>query len=185
MPDHRSDARDRLSRTLAFLMATVLAASCGSSITPSGTLPRSAPAGSIAASSEPPPSTPVTESATPRASGQTPESIPQPSPPAGITLAPDSARVDLRVPSFSNPTKITNQLFPISSQASVLMLGHVDDERFRTEVTLLPYTRTIEWNGQAVETAVSQYVAYLGGEIQEVAYDHYAQAEDGSVWYFG
>ena len=111
--------------------------------------------------------------------------IPQPQPPAGIDLAPDSARVDLQMPAFSNPTRITNTLFPVSSQASVLMLGHVDDLRFRTEVTLLPYTRIIDWNGRRVETAVSQYVAYLGGQIQEVAYDHYAQADDGSVWYFG
>jgi hypothetical protein len=32
---------------------------------------------------------------------------------------------------------------------------------------------------------VSQYVAYLDGRIQEVALDFYAQADDGSVWYFG
>jgi hypothetical protein len=32
---------------------------------------------------------------------------------------------------------------------------------------------------------VSQYVAFLDGQIQEVAYDQYAQADDGSVWYFG
>ena len=32
---------------------------------------------------------------------------------------------------------------------------------------------------------MSQYVAYIGGRIHEVAYDLYAQADDGSVWYFG
>jgi hypothetical protein len=89
------------------------------------------------------------------------------------------------MPSFSNPTEITNPLFPVSTQASVLMLGHVDDKPFRTEVTLLPYTRIVEWQGEQVTTAVSQYVAYLDGKIQEVAYDLYAQADDGSVWYFG
>jgi hypothetical protein len=36
-----------------------------------------------------------------------------------------------------------------------------------------------------VETLVSQYVAFLDGRIHEVAYDFYAQADDGSVWYFG
>ena len=36
-----------------------------------------------------------------------------------------------------------------------------------------------------MRTLVSQYVAYLGGRIQEVALDFYAQADDGSVWYFG
>ena len=94
-------------------------------------------------------------------------------------------RVDVTMPTFSDPTNITNPLFPVSQQESVLLLGHVDDEPFRTEVTLLPETRIIEWEGQQVEVAVSQYVAFLGGSIAEVAYDLYAQADDGSVWYFG
>jgi len=110
--------------------------------------------------------------------------IPQPrlSNPA---LAPDSRRVDMVVPTFSNPTRVTNPLFPVSSQGSVLMLGEVDGKPFRTEVTLLPYTRIVDWGGQRIETLVSQYVAYLDGRIQEVAYDLYAQADDGGVWYFG
>ena len=65
------------------------------------------------------------------------------------------------------------------------MVGQVDGKPFRTEVTLLPDTRIIEWQGQQVETLVSQYTAYLDGRIHEVAYDFYAQADDGSVWYFG
>ena len=89
------------------------------------------------------------------------------------------------MPTFSDPTNVTNPLFPVSLQESVLMLGHVDGKPFRTEVTLLPETRIIEWEGQRVETLVSQYNAYLGGRIEEVAYDYYAQADDGSVWYFG
>jgi hypothetical protein len=111
--------------------------------------------------------------------------IPQPVAPAGLDLAPEGDRVDLERPTFSRPAEITNPLFPISSQASVLMLGTVDGEDFRTEVTLLPDTRFIEWDGVVVETLVSQYVAYLGGRLHEVAYDLYAQADDGSVWYFG
>jgi hypothetical protein len=73
----------------------------------------------------------------------------------------------------------------VSKQESVLFLGHVDGKPFRTEVTLLPDTRIVQWEGQRIETLVSQYMAYLGGRIQEVAYDLYAQADDGSVWYFG
>ena len=111
--------------------------------------------------------------------------IPQPSLPGGIPVAPDSQRVDLTVPTFSHPTEVTNPLFPVSQQGSVLFVGHVDGKPFRTEVTLLPYTRPIDWGGQRIETLVSQYVAYLDGRLQEVAYDLYAQADDGSVWYFG
>jgi len=111
--------------------------------------------------------------------------IPQPVIPGEIPVAPESERVDLVMPTFSDPTNVTNPLFPVSKQRSVLMVGHVDGKPFRTEVTLLPETRIIEWQGQRVETLVSQYTAYLDGRIQEVAYDLYAQADDGSVWYFG
>ena len=113
------------------------------------------------------------------------QTIPQPVVPDDVQVAPDSTRVDLAMPSFTNPTDITNPLFPVSAQRSVLMLGKVEGKPFRTEVTLLPYTRIVVWNGMAIETAVSQYQAYLDGRIQELAYDLYAQADDGSVWYFG
>jgi hypothetical protein len=112
------------------------------------------------------------------------ETIPQPEV-SGLSVAPASERVDLTVPTFSDPTNITNPLFPVSGQASVLLLGTVDGHPFRTEVTLLPDTRLIDWQGQRVETLVSQYVAYLGGRIHEVAYDFYAQDDSGAVWYFG
>src|SRR5215210_6609785 len=112
-------------------------------------------------------------------------SIPQPPVSGDIPVAPESERVDLSMPTFSDPTNVTNPLFPVSRQESVLMVGHVDGKPFRTEVTLLPETRIIEWQGQRIETLVSQYTAYLDGRIQEVAYDLYAQADDGSVWYFG
>lgn len=102
-----------------------------------------------------------------------------------LQVAPDEDRVDLAVPTFSDPTRITNPLFPVSSQRSVLLLGRVDGLSFRTEVTLLPDPRIIEWEGQQVATLVSQYVAFLGGRIEEVAYDMYAQDDEGNVWYFG
>jgi len=103
-----------------------------------------------------------------------------------LPVAPDHKRVDLVAPPFSDPTSVTNPLFPIGRLASVVLNGKVDGKPFRTETTLLPDTRIIEWSpGQCVRTLVSQYVAYLGGRIQEVALDFYAQADDGSVWYFG
>ena len=125
-----------------------------------------------------------TSNVTPAVSSASPETIPQPIV-DGLAVAPASERVDLTMPTFTHPTEVTNPLFPVSAQRSVLFLGHVDGEPFRTEVTLLPFTRIVEWQGQRVETLVSQYMAYLDGRIQEVAYDLYAQADDGSVWYFG
>jgi hypothetical protein len=122
--------------------------------------------------------------ARPSAIRSSPATIPQPVV-TGLDVATEGERVDLEMPTFSDPTNVTNPLFPVSRQESVLLLGHVDGQPFRTEVTLLPETRIVEWAGQRVETLVSQYNAFLGGRIEEVAYDYYAQADDGSVWYFG
>ncbi|MGH8907128.1 MAG: hypothetical protein ACRD0K_11540 [Egibacteraceae bacterium] len=113
------------------------------------------------------------------------ESTRAPDPLEGLPLAPDSARVDLAQPTFSNPTTVTHPLFPISDLRSVVLLGNVDGHELRTETTLLPGTKTIDVNGQPVEALISQYVAYLDGRIEEVALDWYAQADDGAVWYLG
>ena len=110
---------------------------------------------------------------------------PIPQPKVDIAVADSAKRVDLTLPAFSRPTEVTNPWFPVSKQEAILHTGVVDGKAFRTEVTLLPYTRIVEWNGIQVETLVSQYTAFLDGRIQEAAFDLYAQADDGSVWYFG
>jgi hypothetical protein len=103
-----------------------------------------------------------------------------------LPLAPTNRRVDLVAPPFTKSTTITNPLFPISNLRSAILNGHVDGKPLKIETTLLPDTRVIEWSpGQCVRTLVSQFVAYEAGRIQEVALDFYAQADDGSVWYFG
>ncbi|MEK6328182.1 MAG: hypothetical protein AABM66_11770 [Actinomycetota bacterium] len=122
-----------------------------------------------------------------------PETIPQPSQAElaaanldKLPVAPGSKRVDIAAPTFSNPTEITNPLFPISDLTSVIFSGKVDNKPFHTETTLLPETRMVEWSeGQWVEARVSQYMAFIDGRIEEVALDLYAQADDGSVWYLG
>lgn len=103
----------------------------------------------------------------------------------GIPVAPESARVDLVTPVFSNPTNVTNPLFPYSQTDQIILLGSVDGQPFHVVYTLLPTTRKIDWNGQQVETIIVQYVAQVNGQIEEYALDWYAQADDGSVWYLG
>ncbi|MEX1263382.1 MAG: hypothetical protein WEE66_05515 [Actinomycetota bacterium] len=94
-------------------------------------------------------------------------------------------RVDLDKPTFSNPTSITNPLFSRDTVSQVIQLGAEGKDKLRFEVTNLPETKFIKWNGQRVETRVTHFVAYMNGRILEVATDFYAQADDGSVWYFG
>lgn len=123
-------------------------------------------------------------SAAPRPSGTGNAQIPQPDV-GDIAVADAADRVDLAMPTFTHPTQITNPLFPVAPDSAALLVGTVEGQAFRTEVTVLPTTRLMVWEGQQVETVVSQYVAFLDGRIHEVAYDLYAQADDGSVWYFG
>jgi hypothetical protein len=129
------------------------------------------------------------------ASGQasTPDTIPQPTEAQlaaakldKLPVGPESRRVDIEAPTFSNPTEITNPLFPISDLHSVILSGRVEGKPFHTETSLLPQTRMVEWSeGQWVEARISQYMAYIDGRIEEVALDLYAQADDGAVWYLG
>jgi hypothetical protein len=88
-------------------------------------------------------------------------------------------------PVFSNPTNVTNPLFPYSTTDQIILLGLVDGQPFHVIYTVLPTTRKIDWNGQQVETIIVQYVAQVNGQIEEYALDWYAQADDGSVWYLG
>lgn len=99
--------------------------------------------------------------------------------------APPSQRVDLYVPKFANPTKVTNPLLPISTLDSVVYVGTVDHAPFRTETTLLPETTIVKYKGQKIETLTFQYMAFSDGRIQEIAIDLYAQDDLGAVFYLG
>jgi len=99
-------------------------------------------------------------------------------------LAPDSARIDLLLPLFSNSTGVTNPLFPIAALDAVI-LGEVAGEPLKIETTLLPDTKVLTWHGRRIEALQSQFCAYLKGRITELAVDLYAEADDGSVWYLG
>jgi len=88
-------------------------------------------------------------------------------------------------PHFTHPTEITNPLYPISLTGQVISLGTEDGKPARNEVTLLPDTKMIAWNGQEDEARVVQFVGYSDGKLIELAYDYFAQADDGSVYYLG
>lgn len=111
--------------------------------------------------------------------------LPPPDNQIPLPIAPRSQRVDLAPPVFSHPTNVVNPLFPIARLSQVILVGLADGEPFRTETTLLPTTNPIRIDDRAVETLTSQYLAYVDRRIEEVALDWYAQADDGSVWYFG
>ncbi len=115
---------------------------------------------------------------------------PQPSEPEEplptlLPLAPESERVDLVEPTFTNPTVVDNPLFPISNLHSAILLGNTEGHLLKIETTLLPEPVIIEVDGVAIEALASQFLAYEDGRIHEVAIDWYAQDDAGNVWYLG
>ncbi|MDP2345270.1 MAG: hypothetical protein Q8O67_30275 [Deltaproteobacteria bacterium] len=102
-----------------------------------------------------------------------------------LPVAPIRERVDLDTPAFSNPIDITNPLFPISELESAVFLGFEAGAPLRIETTLLPGSVGIDVDGDRTQTLASQFVAFVDGRIVEATIDHFAQANDGAVWYFG
>jgi hypothetical protein len=86
---------------------------------------------------------------------------------------------------FSNPTEITNPLFPSSQLEQLVYLGQDQGDPLRVEVTRLPGTKQIDLNGTPVDAVKMQFLATSGTAILEVASDYFAQADDGTVWYLG
>src|SRR5262245_15961799 len=91
----RTDRSGRASCPIAAMVTIALIASACS-----GTAPDEEPSG-----------------ATPVASATTaPRQIAQPRVPEDLPVAPTDERVDVAMPSFSDPTAITNSLLPVSHQ---------------------------------------------------------------------
>ena len=104
----------------------------------------------------------------------------------GKGCAPTGKRVDLERPTFSDPTTIDNPLVPGRAPLNPLSRSARRwDCRSDPRARPLPGTGVVDWYGTEMPVVLSQYVAYLDGQITEVALDRYAQADDGSVWYFG
>ncbi len=103
----------------------------------------------------------------------------------GLPVAPDSLRVDLEPPTFSDPLNATNPLFPVADLARSVFHGESDGEPFRSETTLMAGTKTIVLDGKPVRTLISQYVAWIDRRLDEVAIDWYGQDDEGNTYYFG
>lgn len=103
---------------------------------------------------------------------------------AALLLA-GSARVPTDPPVFSHPLVITNRYQPFVPgrvKHYETQQGHTDAEDvdlYRTD------TRTFRWNGQDVGCHILQETSIEDGEVVEISRNYFAQADDGSVYYFG
>ena len=87
---------------------------------------------------------------------------------------------------FSAPTTIDNSYLPLSKWKSCELRGRQDDgTRERNTLTRLKRTRAFSVDGQRVETVIIRDRAYEDGRLVEDTLDYFAQADDGTVHYFG
>jgi len=162
------------------LVVAVSVTACGGQTSSTPTAAPTAVAGLAASATEAPPAPLPTAIAPTVAATTAAPTIAAPT--AGPTSAAQSST---EAPRFTHPTEITNPFYPVSLIGQSISLGQEGGHPYRTEVTLLPDTKMISWDGQQVEARVSQYIAYADGKLAEVAYDYFAQADDGSVYYLG
>jgi hypothetical protein len=102
----------------------------------------------------------------------------------GMALATDGSAA--AGPRFTNPGRIDNKYLPLTKFRRCELSG-VDDEdvRERTVRTRLNLTKHFVVAGQGVEAVTIQDDAYEDGKLVERTLDYFAQADDGTVYYFG
>lgn len=96
-----------------------------------------------------------------------------------------AARVSPGSPTFSDSLSITNAFHPFvvgRVKHFEIVQGHTDGEVLDT---YLADTRVFSWNGASVSCRVLQEIELEDGLVHEISRNYFAQADDGTVYYFG
>jgi hypothetical protein len=87
---------------------------------------------------------------------------------------------------FSHPRDITNPYLPLAYLKQDIIEGSEDGKKTRVERTLKPDVRkTFKVAGQNVESLCMEDRVFVGGVLEEVALDYFAQDDAGTVYYLG
>jgi hypothetical protein len=101
-------------------------------------------------------------------------------------LAPaPRAEVPAGPPTFGDPLTFTNEFFPFEPGAFKLYRGKSEGVKTAVVDVFEDDTRDFDWGGGTVETRLLREVEFEGGELSEISSNWFAQADDGSVYYFG
>jgi len=88
-------------------------------------------------------------------------------------------------PDFTDPLTIDNPYHPFvvgRTKLFEIQQGHTDEE---VVDNYLPDVRTFAWDGMMVSCHTLEEIAIEEGEIVEISHNYFAQADDGTVYYFG
>jgi len=111
---------------------------------------------------------------------------------AGAFLAlgghlPPEARASIPAgpPAFSDPTTFSNPYFPFQAGGYRVFTGKSGSEPIVLLDVFSGETREFPLGGGTVTCRVLQETEFEGGELSEITKNYFAQADDGSVYYFG
>jgi len=96
-----------------------------------------------------------------------------------------TAEVPTDPPVFSNPLEITNVWAPFQEGGVKVFRGKLDGQRLVVTELHLSETRFFSWSGGTAETRIVKELEFVDGVLEEVAWEFFAQADDGTVYQFG
>ncbi len=86
---------------------------------------------------------------------------------------------------FSHPASVTNTYLPYAGFKQDVLVGTEGGKASRVVRTRMPGTKRFVVEGKPVDAIVVADSGWLGGELEEVALDYYAQSDNGDVYYLG
>lgn len=103
----------------------------------------------------------------------------------GVVAVSIQAEVPTDPPDFTNPLVMDNPYHPFvvgRMKFFEVQQGHTEAE---VVDTYLPDVRVFEWDGMLVSCHTLQEMEIEDGEVAEISWNFFGQADDGTVYYFG
>jgi hypothetical protein len=104
---------------------------------------------------------------------------------ASLAVTPAWATVPTGAPTFTHPLSITNAYQPFVPGALKVFAGTKDGRPSVIADLYLTATRTFRVNGVDVPCHILQETEFSAGQLVEISLNHFAQADDGTIYYFG
>ena len=102
-----------------------------------------------------------------------------------VALSPLQVAAQSANPVFSHPTRILNPYLPFATLKQDILIGKSGSQTARVERTTLNRTRTFTFQGHPIQTMIVVDKDFIGGKLEEVTFDYFAESDDGGVYYFG
>lgn len=102
-----------------------------------------------------------------------------------LASVPAGAVVPSGTPTFSNPLNITNPYHPFQPGGVKVFQGSDGRSKLVGLHVYLTEARSFNWNGTTVACRVLREIAFENGQVVEISDNYFAQADDGTVYYFG